>query len=340
MKLKLIDTSAILHSGNALFPNFGVGKADYILNKPYSFPTGAMYGVLSLFKKKGFLNLNSKDDRVIFCFDRPSFRKQINSSYKSNRPKNPGLLLQSIELEKGLKSMGFDTVAYEGYEADDVIYGLVKENYNKFNEIEIYGTDRDLAALVDYKVSLISTSKNVPSINIGNFSKKVIPGVDLPLNSIYLFKLVFGDASDCIKPLLSLNERTYNAFLATINKIKAHGINDLNSHEALDLFINNTANEVTKRKLIETKELILPKVPQGVILTPIEQNLSEKEIINFLSTFKMKSIAKHLNVLFDDTIGNDYIEYLNKKLHEMTLNVSNNMDNVGVQTEEDINSLF
>lgn len=346
MKLKIIDTSALLHSGNAMFSKFGVGPKDNTLQLPYSFPTGGMYGVLSLFKQKGFLKYNN-DDRIIFCFDRPSFRKKISPTYKSNRPRNPGLLLQSMELEKGLNAMGFATVSYENYEADDMIAALVEENYNKYNQIEIYGTDRDLAALVDHKVSLISTNKNVPSITINNFTDKVIPGIKLPYNTMYLFKLVFGDTSDTIEPLMPLNEKTFNAFLMTVSKLKAKGINgsDLNKVEALDAFINATTNPTAKQKLLISKELILPKKPANVILTPEERPLNEVAMITFLSTFKMKSIAKVFNIIFDDTIGYDYIKQLNTKLREKYSdnNVSRNIttttsaDNVSTDDFDIIN---
>ena len=339
MKLKLIDTSALLHSGNALFPSFGVGAKDKFLNSNYSFPTGAMYGVLSQFKKNGILNLSSnKKNRVIFCFDRPSFRKKISSTYKSNRPKNPGLLLQSIELEKGLRAMGFDVVALDGYEADDLIAALVKENYNEYSEIEIYATDRDLSALVDHKVTLVSTNKRVPTITLSNFSKKAIPGVDIPYNTMYLFKIMFGDHSDCIPAILPLNDTNYTAFIGTVNKLRTKFPNgsDLNSEAALDTFINTIGNDKIKEQLILSKKLVLPKWPADTVITPpINRELNEHAIITFLGTFKMKSIAKALNVLYDPTIGNDYIKSLNKRLCELHVNNENNKSAVDVSKLED-----
>lgn len=313
MKLKLIDTSAVLHAGAAQFSNFGIG---YAKGEPYGFPTGAMYAVLQLFKKKGFLNL-TKDQRedIVFCFDRKSFRKDLNKAYKSNRVPNYGLVMQSIELEKGLKAMGFNTFSEEGYEADDIIHSLATKYHSSYEEIEIYGTDRDLAALVDYKTTFISTSKNVPTLTLENFQDKVIPGFKMPFNAIYLFKILFGDKSDIIHPAIKFDSKGQLYFNNTINALSTiiKDGTELNSPKLIGAFIKSIKNEEVQKAVYNNALMVLPRHIDLEIKPTI---LNEGEMILFLSTFKMKSIAKKFNIVYDATIGNDYIDNLTIKLLE------------------------
>lgn len=313
MKLKLIDTSAILHAGAAQFNNFGIG---YAKGEPFGFPTGAMYAVLQLFKKKGFLNLtkDQKED-IVFCFDRKSFRKDLNKIYKSNRIPNYGLIMQSMELEKGLKAMGFNTCSEEGYEADDMIYSLTTKYHSSYEEIEIYGTDRDLAALVDYKTTFISTNKNVPTLNMDNFRDKVIPGFKMPYNAIYLFKIMFGDTIDRIPPAIKFDSRGQTYFNNVINALQPALKNgtELNSPKLIGAYIKSIKNEEIQKAIYNNALLVLPRYKDLEIKPTI---LNEGEMILFLSTFKMKSIAKKFNITYDATIGNDYIDNLTITLLE------------------------
>ncbi|WP_275372785.1 hypothetical protein [Clostridium tertium] len=318
MKLKLIDTSAVLHSGDALFPNFGIGTIGIKSNKgnDFAFPTGAMYSVLALFKKKGFIHIdNTKEEDIVFCFDRKSNRKKEDSTYKANRKGNSGILFQSIELEKGLANMGFNTMAVEGLEADDLIYSLVNKYYNQYDSIEIYGTDRDLAALVDRKVQFISTNKNVPSIDINNFETKTIPGFQLPYNSIYLYKILFGDTSDTIQPAINRDTKGKAFFYNTINKVAKIGYTGqkLNSVDFINAVIKSIKDPSLRQVLVSNANKVLPRYVDLTIKPTI---LNEGEMIVFLSTFKMKSIAKRFNVFYDKDIGYEYINELAYKFVE------------------------
>lgn len=307
MILKLIDTSALLHSGAAVFKNFGVG---YEKGKPYAFPTGGMYSVLTLLKRKGFMTTGPvKMEDIVFCFDRPSFRKKDNKGYKSNRKHNPGILFQSIEVEKGLKEMGFNTMAVDTLESDDLIYSLVKKYGDKYDKIEIYGTDRDLAALVTEDIDFISTNKNVPTITRENFETATIPGFYIPYNSIYLFKILFGDPSDNINPAIKFDISGKMYFNNIINAMGKANITGqlLNSEEFLNSFIKTIKDEELKKRLIENKSKVMP-VYVDLEIKPTVFN--KENAYRFLSTFKMKSIAKKFDVEYDKEYGYDYLENL------------------------------
>ena len=309
MVLKLIDVSCLVHIGTSCGRSAHYNVA--------GFPTGGMYEVLRFFRRRDF----NFDDTTVFCFDRHSNRKTTCAEYKSNRKPNPAVLYQSMELEKGLKSMGFNTFGIEGYESDDLIYSLAKKYHDKFDAIEIYATDRDLAVLVDNKTSIISVSSTVPNLNISNFKNSYKAGVTLPYNATTLFKIIFGDSSDNIKGLLNLNNTNLEYFYRMVGVMHSLGFtgNDLNTLACVSIFIKKMPKDIQARAYEIYDSIKLRYIDLELHSTKIDLQETQK----FFSTFRMKSLLKKFNLELID-YGYDYIQELstkyNKKKFQSSLN--------------------
>ena len=90
-------------------------------------PTGAVRGVISMLKS---LLKEYQPEHVAVVFDAKgkTFRDDMYSEYKANRPPMPDDLRAQIEpLHQAVKLMGFPMLIIDGVEADDVIGTLCRE---------------------------------------------------------------------------------------------------------------------------------------------------------------------------------------------------------------------
>ena len=124
-------------------------------------PTGAVRGVLSMLYK---LLDEYEPERVAVVFDAPgkTFRDDLYSDYKANRPPFPPDLRAQIEpLLEAVDAMGLAVLRIEGVEADDVI-GTLAESAGQAGLTTVISTsDKDMAQLVDERTSLINTMTGV-----------------------------------------------------------------------------------------------------------------------------------------------------------------------------------
>ena len=124
-------------------------------------PTGAVRGVLSMLYK---LLDEYEPERVAVVFDAPgkTFRDDLYSDYKANRPPFPPDLRAQIEpLLEAVDAMGLAVLRIEGVEADDVI-GTLAEKAGRAGLTTVISTsDKDMAQLVDKRTSLINTMTGV-----------------------------------------------------------------------------------------------------------------------------------------------------------------------------------
>lgn len=124
-------------------------------------PTGAVRGVLSMLYK---LLDEYEPERVAVVFDAPgkTFRDDLYSDYKANRPPFPPDLRAQIEpLLEAVEAMGLAVLRIEGVEADDVIGTLAEQAGRAGLTTVISTSDKDMAQLVDERTSLINTMTGV-----------------------------------------------------------------------------------------------------------------------------------------------------------------------------------
>ena len=124
-------------------------------------PTGAVRGVLSMLYK---LLEDYDPERIAVVFDAPgkTFRDDLYSDYKANRPPFPPDLKAQIEpLLEAVEAMGLAVLRVEGVEADDVIGTLADKASRAGLTTVISTSDKDMAQLVDERTSLINTMTGV-----------------------------------------------------------------------------------------------------------------------------------------------------------------------------------
>ena len=127
------------------------------MNTSSGFPTNAIRGVVSMIRK---LLKDYPDSKTVVVFDAKgkTFRNDLYSEYKANRPPMPDDLRVQIQpIHDIIKAMGLPLLVIEGVEADDVIGTLAREASEKGIETLVSTGDKDMAQLVTEHVTLMNT---------------------------------------------------------------------------------------------------------------------------------------------------------------------------------------
>ena len=120
-------------------------------------PTGAIKGVISMIKKIRIDHPES-DLAVVFDAKGKTFRHDMYTEYKANRPPMPEDLVSQIEpIHKIIQLMGIKLIMMSGVEADDVIGTLAEQARKKKLDTVISTGDKDMTQLVCKNVSVVNT---------------------------------------------------------------------------------------------------------------------------------------------------------------------------------------
>ena len=152
---------------------------------------------------------------AICCDSATSFRKDLDPTYKANRPAQEAALHHQIDLAaEALEADGFPVWRVEGFEGDDVIATAAKQLGGRsdlgrcINRVLIASADKDLLALVTECVEVHSTRTGD---RIGQAEVQGRFGVDPSQVEDYL--CLVGDASDNIKGAKGIGPKTAAAML-------------------------------------------------------------------------------------------------------------------------------
>ena len=178
--------------------------------------TGAIYGVVNMLKS---LVRQYSPERMIVIFDAkgPTFRNDMYSEYKANRPPMPDDLRYQIEpLHDIIRAMGLPMIAIPGVEADDVIGTIALQQAELGHDVLISTGDKDMAQLVNDKVTLINTMTNTMMTPDGVVDKFGI-GPELIIDYLALM----GDKVDNIPGVPGVGDKTAVALLQGLGSIES-----------------------------------------------------------------------------------------------------------------------
>ncbi|NNF51781.1 MAG: DNA polymerase I [Gammaproteobacteria bacterium] len=166
-------------------------------------PTGAVYGVLNMLNK---LMAEHQPEHVAVVFDAKgkTFRDEMFADYKANRPPMPDELREQVEpLIEAIESMGLPLLRVDGVEADDVIGTLVREAAATGMRCIVSTGDKDMAQLVDERVTLVNTMTGQVLDPAGVREK-----FDVGPEQIIDYLALVGDSSDNIPGVPKVGPKT------------------------------------------------------------------------------------------------------------------------------------
>ena len=149
--LLLVDGSSYLYRAYHALPDLRNGEG---------FPTGAIYGIVNMLRKLRN-DYPAKYSACVFDAKGKTFRDDLYPAYKEHRAPMPDDLRAQIEpIHEAVRALGWPILVVEGVEADDVI-GTLAERATREGVRTIVSTgDKDLAQLVNDRVTLVNTMTN------------------------------------------------------------------------------------------------------------------------------------------------------------------------------------
>jgi DNA polymerase I len=184
-------------------------------------PTGAIVGVLNMLKR---LLDEYQPEHIAVVFDAPggSFRNQIYSEYKANRPPMPDDLRGQIQpLHDIIRAQGLPLLIETGVEADDVIGTLAHQATEQGMATVISTGDKDMAQLVNEHVTLINTMSDKTTDRAG-----VVEKFGVTPEQIIDYLALVGDSSDNIPGVPKCGPKTAAKWLGQygdLDNLMAHG---------------------------------------------------------------------------------------------------------------------
>jgi DNA polymerase-1 len=208
--LLLVDGSSFLYRAFHAMPD---------LRNRHGEPTGAIYGVLNMLRK---LRNDYQADYSACVFDAKgkTFRDDWYPEYKAHRPAMPSDLVQQIEpLHQAIAASGWNILMLDGVEADDVIGTLAQQAQDGIRCVIATG-DKDLAQLVNERVTLINTMSN-ETLDIAGVNSKF----GVPPERIVDYLTLVGDQVDNVPGVEKVGPKTAVKWLAqygTLDNLVQH----------------------------------------------------------------------------------------------------------------------
>lgn len=298
--LNVIDCSVFFHYGT---------KSTF--NATYKgIPTAGIYQLLSL-----IADLINTNQDIALCFDSRTNRKLLLPDYKSSRVGDPKVSFQAKLTYEYLKDVFPNVYKAENFEADDLAYTIVQNEYRDAPAgISLITSDYDWCHNIDKYglVELLPATENVCLVNCDNFSDVLSTDtVRIPNNAITAYKTIFGDDD------LSRNKRFYcnaaspeelfNAFKVFV-KNKGYSDFDMRRKEVMLEFVtlfsslfNNEELELFKKRI----EVFYPRYCKA--LSRVKYNsINKNALVDLISITGCKSIARKLKVDFIEDMGSEH----------------------------------
>jgi hypothetical protein len=182
--LLLVDGSSYLYRAFHALPD---------LRSPTGFPTGAIHGVVAMMKKLRE-EYPSAHGACVFDDKGTTFRDEWYPEYKATRKAMPPDLAQQIEpIHEAVRLLGWPVLMVPGIEADDAIGTISCMAAKGGFDVVISTGDKDLAQLVNERVTLINTMSN-ERLDVAGVLEKF----GVPPERIVDYLTLIGDSVDNI----------------------------------------------------------------------------------------------------------------------------------------------
>tara|TARA_A100001015_G_scaffold268985_1_gene320277 strand:- start:14 stop:1057 length:1044 start_codon:yes stop_codon:yes gene_type:complete len=259
--LILVDGSSYLYRAFHALPPLTNSKG---------MPTGAVKGVINMMRRlqKDYPNSTTA---VIFDAKGKTFRDEIYSEYKANRPPMPDELRSQIEpIHSIIKAMGMPLISVEGVEADDVIGTYAVQATQQQQPVIISTGDKDIAQLVNEHISLVNTMTNTFLDREGVMSK-----FGIPPELIIDYLALLGDKSDNIPGVPGVGEKTALGLLQGLGGLDA-------IYQRLDEVaeLSFRGAKTMAAKLKEHRELAYLSYTLATIKTDVAVDLNVEQLAN------------------------------------------------------------
>lgn len=284
----------LIIDGNSVF--YRAFHAMPPLTAPNGEPTGAVVGFANIVLK---LLREREPNLAAVALDKAkkTFRNEIFTDYKAQRPSMPEELVAQLPLLKEfIDVLGIKTCAAEGFEADDIIGTLATQACENFS-VEILTGDRDSLQLINATTRVLLNKKT--GLELYD-EKKFREEYGFAPAQLVDFKGLSGDQSDNIPGVRNIGIKTATTLIqtyGTLEEILAHvdEIKDKRHNAAL----KNFADDARMSKKLAQIVRDVPGISFAAQDFTINPDLARAE--DFCKRYALTQVKKKIYEFFGET---------------------------------------
>ena len=293
-------------------------------------PVGAVYGFTNMLIRL-LANLNASHICMIFDSGSKTFRNEIYSDYKANRPPCPEDLIPQFPLIREA-SESFDIAVLEkvGYEADDLIATIAKDAAKKGFEVTIISSDKDLMQLINDDISMFDPMKNKIIT-----AKEVEEKFMVPPHQVLDVLSLMGDASDNVPGVMGIGPKISAELISKYQTLEnlLENLDEIKQNKRRESLINGKELAILSKELITLCDSV-----------PIDLNMEQftvkpinpKKLVAFLKEQGFRALEQRIIKEFDLNLPAEYQN--NTKNGKKNQNLANFSDikNIIINNKEDL----
>lgn len=267
-ELYLIDGSAYIYRAyHAMGP----------LSNSQGTPTGAIFGFTNMIVK----TLKDKSPyRIAVVFDSkgPTFRHDMYSEYKANRPEAPeDLKVQIPKIHDLVRAYSIPTISVQGYEADDIIATLSHRASERSWKVVIVSGDKDLTQIVGPTTCMWDPQKDVVYDEQGVKEK-----FGIKPSQVIDFMALTGDSSDNVPGVPGIGPKTASSLIEKYDTLDGiyTGVEDIKQKKVRENLIKYRDKAVLSKELVS----LCSDVPLDINLEDLV--MGEPDVSTLRSLFK------------------------------------------------------
>ena len=276
----LVDGSSYLYRAYYALPHLKNTDGEH---------TGAIYGVSNMLSKL-LRTYNPSYLCVIFDAKGKNFRHEIYDQYKANRSSMPIELSQQVSpIIDLIKSLGIKILQVPDVEADDVIATLASQNYKDNIKVLISSGDKDLAQLVNSRVTLVnSMDEKILDTN------GVIKKFGVTPEKIFDYLVLVGDASDNIPGVDKVGPKTAVSLLDKYDNLESiiQNIDNIKGKVSENLSKSKDSIAIAKKLIELKKDVDIDLDPEKYIISKRD----ESTLSDLTSKYQLKSLSDSFGI--------------------------------------------
>ena len=276
----LVDGSSYLYRAYYALPHLKNTDGEH---------TGAIYGVSNMLSKL-LRTYNPSYLCVIFDAKGKNFRHEIYDQYKANRSSMPVELSQQVSpIIDLIKSLGIKILQVPNVEADDVIATLASQNYKDNIKVLISSGDKDLAQLVNSRVTLVnSMDEKILDTN------GVIKKFGVTPEKIFDYLVLVGDASDNIPGVDKVGPKTAVSLLDKYDNLESiiQNIDNIKGKVSENLSKSKDSIAIAKKLIELKKDVDIDLDPEKYIISKRD----ESTLSDLTSKYQLKSLSDSFGI--------------------------------------------
>lgn len=249
-------------------------------------PVGAVYGFTTMLIK---LREQMPADYFAVIFDaaRTTFRQDIYSAYKANRPEPPEDLVPQFALvREAALALNLPSIELPNYEADDLIAAYAKAAREEGMETVIVSSDKDLMQLIREGVSMYDPMKQKP---IGE--KDVLEKFGVTPDKVIEVQALIGDAVDNVPGVPSIGPKTAAELIQQFGSLEEvlANLESIKQPKRREVLTQHAEAARMSRKLVALRDDI--PLPQAID-TLQSQPLDKDKMLAFMQAQNFTSLVK------------------------------------------------